>query len=106
MEAVRLMRDDSWTTNIAGQTMGVPFYIAYNGTTWKATSTVQYIDNQFVRTVTINNVSRNSSTQDIVTSGGTQDSNTKKITVSVSWFDHGATTTRSLQTYLTNIFSN
>jgi Tfp pilus assembly protein PilV len=104
-EAIRLMRDDSWTTNIAGQTAGTPFYLTYSGATWKATSTPQYIDGKFLRTVTLDTVSRNGSS-DIVTSGGTVDSNTMKVTVAVSWYDHGATTTRSLQTYLTNIFSN
>ena len=105
-EAVRLMRDDSWSTNIASQSAGVPFYLTYNGTTWKATSSPTYIDGKFSRTVTLNTVNRDNSTQDIVTSGGTLDSNTLKVTVAVSWYDHGATTSRSLQSYLTNIFSN
>lgn len=106
LEAVRLLRDDSWNTNIATQSAGVPFYLTYNGTTWRATTTAAYIDGRFFRAVTLDNVNRDNSSQDIVSSGGTLDANTKKVTVSVSWYEHGATTTRSLQTYLTNIFSN
>jgi len=106
VEAVRFLRDDSWSVNIATEQVGTPFYLTYNGTTWKATSTAAYIDGKFLRTVTLDSVNRDNTSQDIVTSGGTLDANTKKVTVTVAWYDRGATTTRNLQTYLTNIFSN
>jgi hypothetical protein len=37
-----------------------------------------------------------------VSSGGTYDSNTKRVTVTVEYKQGGATTTTSLVTYLTN----
>lgn len=105
LEALRIMRDDSWNTNIASHTSGVKFYLTFDGTTWRATNTNIFIDKKFERSVVFSDVYRDSN-QDIVSSGGTLDSNTKKVTVSVSWSDINATTTRSLSTYLTNVFNN
>ena len=105
MDAVRILRDDSWTNNIASQTPGVAFYLTFDGTTWKSTTTNTFIDTVFMRTATLDSVYRNGS-QDIVSSGGNLDANTRKVTVSVSWADRGATTTQTLATYLTNLFNN
>ncbi|HEY4516604.1 MAG TPA: hypothetical protein VJG64_01515 [Candidatus Paceibacterota bacterium] len=105
LEAVRILRDDSWSANIATHSSGVDFYLAFDGTTWRATSTNAFIDNTFERAVVLEDVYRDGS-HDITESGGTLDNNTKKITVSVSLLDHGATTTRALSTYLTNMFNN
>jgi Tfp pilus assembly protein PilV len=104
-EAVRILRDNGWTTNIASHSSGTTFYLTWDGSTWNATSTKTYVDSFFERSVVLNDVYRNSS-QDIVTNGGTLDPKTKKATVSVLWRENGATTTRSLATYLTNIFNN
>lgn len=105
LEAVRILRDTSWIANIASQTPGASFYLTFDGSTWKATTTNAYIANSFERRVVIDNVSRDGA-QNIVISGGTLDPKTKKVTVFVSWSTRGVTTTRSLSTYLTNIFNN
>lgn len=104
LEAVRSMRDASWSANIAPKTSGVPFYIAFSGNVWSATSTNAYVGG-FERTVTLYAVNRDPS-QNIVQSGGTPDPNTKKATVTISWREQQATTTRTLSTYLMNIFEN
>jgi len=105
LEAVRLLRDSSWGANIGSQISGAYFFLAFDGVNWTATTSNVYVDNMFERKVQVSDVYRNTN-QDIVSSGGFLDSNTKKITVSVSWFDRGATTTRSLSTYITNLFNN
>ena len=105
IEAVRILRDTSWTTNIASHTSGTQWYIAFGTSTWQGTSTNRYIDNTFERKVVLADVYRDSN-QAITSSGGTLDTNTKKITVSISWQSNGATTTRSLSEYLTNMFIN
>ncbi len=87
IEETRYLRDDSWSANIAG-----------------LTSTTTSIDN-FERMVTLSAVYRDSN-GDIVSSGGTLDTNTKLITSSVSWMVNGATTTKSISTYLTNLYAN
>jgi len=102
MEAVRLMRDDDWDTRIDSLSTGTTYYFYYNGTIWQATTTKIYIDNQFERSFTLSAVSRNSG-GDIVTSGGTNDDGTRKVTVNVAWWSYNATTTKTAQTYITDI---
>jgi hypothetical protein len=53
----------------------------------------------FTRKFYTENVNRDANS-DITNYGGTLDSNTKKLTVQVSWFDHSATNTKSLSAYL------
>ncbi len=105
LEAARILRDNGWASNIATLATSTKFYITFDGTTWKATSTKQIIDSTFERSLMIQDVYRNGS-KDIVTSGGTYDPDIKKITASVAWLQSGATTTKTLSTYLTNIFNN
>lgn len=105
LEAVRILRDNSWSTNIAPQSNATPTYLAYNGTTWVATSTNTYVDGAFERKVQFGSVSRDVN-QNIVASGGTVDTNIRKVTVTVSWRQGTATSTHSLSTYLTNVLNN
>jgi len=105
LEAARILRDSGWTSNIASHAAGTPFYLTFDGTTWKATTTNAYIGATFERTIVIDNIYRDGS-KNIVQSGGTLDANTKKVTVTVSYRQGSATTSRSLSTYLTNIFNN
>ena len=70
--------------------------------TWKATSTIYTIDSIFDRTFKLYSVNRDSNGR-VVLNGGTLDSNTRELTVSVSWRLKGATTTKVLSTYITNI---
>ena len=89
MEAVRSIRDASWTTNIAGLSFGVTYYITASSSQWALTQTNPgLIENKFTRTVILDNVSRNIN-DDIVDTGGTNDIYTKKITVTVLWGSQG-----------------
>lgn len=103
LEIARFLRDEDWQ-NISNLTTGVDYYVVFNGSKWATTTTVTFIDGVFERKLNISNVSRDSNDV-IVSSGGTVDSNIKKITSSVSWRDGNATTTRTLSTYLTNLFA-
>ena len=87
LEEIRYLRDDSWSANILN-----------------LTSTATYFDN-FQRTITLGAVYRDNN-DDIISSGGTLDPNTKLVTAAVSWLKAGATTTKSISTYLTNIYEN
>jgi Tfp pilus assembly protein PilV len=106
LEVVRILRDSSWSGNIATLAAGTPYYLSYNsGTaTWSSTTTNAYIG-KFERSVTLAAVNRDAS-QNIVTSGGSNDTNTRKATVTVSWLTRTGTTSRSLVMYLTNVFNN
>jgi hypothetical protein len=102
LEAAKSFRDASWT-NISTPATGSMYYLAFNGTNWATSTTNTYIDGFFERTVTFSDVYRDGS-DDIVSVGGTLDTGTRKVAVSVSWRDNAATTTRTISTYITNIF--
>lgn len=102
MEITRLLRDQSWSTNIAPLTLGTNYYFVRSSNWWAVTATSQpLIENIFSRTATPFEVQRNSS-DDIVPSGGTPDPNTKRVVVRVLW----GTREVKLETYLTNFKSN
>lgn len=102
-EAVRIARDNVWS-NISSLTVGTNYYPTFSGGTWTLSSTANTVG-IFTRTVNIALVNRDDNTKDIVSSGGTVDSGTKLITITVSWPEGGVTVTKTLQFYLTDIFS-
>ena len=115
IEVVKILRDDSWTSKISPLTLETKYYIVYNvnAPTFDVTLTPQsLIDGVYQRTFTLSSVTRDSDS-DIQSFGnasggasGTIDTNTKKLTVTVSWWNGSATTTKQLSTYITNIFNN
>lgn len=105
VEALKNMRDWSFSSNIASLTNGSLYYLEWQNNHWQATTTGALIDSKFDRTFSLQSVSRDGS-HDVVTSGGTVDSNTKKVTVNISWREGNSTTTKSMESYVSNIFSN
>lgn len=107
-EALKVMRDSSWTNNIATLSTATTYRFEWSTSTatWLATTTgLALIDGVFDRSFTVSNVNRDAGFN-IVSSGGTLDSGSKNVTVTVSWLDGNATTTRSLNTYIFNSFNN
>lgn len=104
IEAVKFMRDESWTTNIATLSEDVPYTLVFTGTAWETTTAPALIDGQFDRKVVLTGVERDASGD--ITSSGSPDSNTKKVTVTVSWVKDNATSTKEITTYVTNLFNN
>lgn len=102
-EIVRVLRDTSWS-NISSLTNGTTYRFLWNTSTWVATTSVFMID-QFDRTVVFSAVNRDSNFN-IVQSGGTLDTGTRKATISVAYQRDGATTTKSLEMYIFNTFNN
>jgi Tfp pilus assembly protein PilV len=101
-EAVRILRDNAWS-NISSLTTGANYYPTFTGGTWTLSSSSNTVG-IFTRKVMIENVNRNNSTQDIA-AAGTNDPNTKLVTVTVSWTEGGSTIQRTVSFYITNIFS-
>ncbi len=104
IEVVKLLRDVSWTTKIAPLTVGNGYGLAFVNGSWTSTTTLKYADSKFSRTFKLGDVYRGS--DDKIASSGTLDSNTKKVTVSVSVRNVFSTTTKSISTYITNLFAN
>jgi hypothetical protein len=104
IEAARVMRDADWS-NISGPTDGTSYYLYWTGTSWATSTAPSLVNDIFEWTITYNDVYRDATTHNIVESGGVLDSDARKITSVVSWYDHGATTTRSVATYFTDLFT-
>ena len=104
MEAIKLFRDMSYTNNIRNMSTTTPYYFSWNGTNWASTTVSTLIDGKFERKFTLADVKRDANSD--ISASGTYDPDIKLVTVSVAWRDATATTTRSIQTYVTNIFNN
>lgn len=102
-EDVKIIRDNGWSTITALSAASTYYISTPGGADPVLTTTVSKIG-AFTRTVTIANVSRDTNS-DIVTSGGTVDTGTKKITVTVSWNSERGTLTETMSFYISDIFS-
>ncbi len=100
-EAVRILRDNNWT-NISNLVAGTVYYPTFSGGTWTLSTTANTVD-RFTRTVVVASVKRDDNTKDISVSG-TDDPNTKLVTVTTIWLEGGTTVTKTLQFYIFNIF--
>ncbi len=99
-EVVKLIRSEAWSS-ISGLTAGTTYYFLWTGSVWTLTTTPQTI-NGFTRTVVMTSVNRDGN-NDIVTSGGTIDNGTKKVTITVSWIAPSGVQTENMSLYITNI---
>jgi len=104
VEAIKLLRDDDYTDNILKISTSTPHYFLWNGTKWATTTTNTLVDGRYERKFTLADVKRDANSD--IASMGTYDPDIKLATVSVSWNTPTGTTTRSIQTYVTNIFNN
>lgn len=105
-EVLRFMRDTSWNQNISILADATSYHLLWSNNRWVATTSPVTISNQFVRTFILSPVSRDGTSYDIVQTGGSVDTGTRKADINVSWFDGNSTSTRSAEMYVHNIFSN
>ncbi|MFT5280675.1 MAG: hypothetical protein ACI9AR_000099 [Flavobacteriaceae bacterium] len=103
VNALYIVRDTGWST-IDGLSLSTDYYLEFIGGTWTATSSLQTIG-KYTRTFQISNVNRNILTDDIA-SIGLDDSNTKKVDLSVSWSEGGEAYNEEMSFYLINSFSS
>ncbi len=105
MEALRAMRDESWSANIQALANGTNYYLDVSGGNWEATgANPGFMLGRYDRTFRLSEVFRDGN--DDISSSGTSDPNTRKVTMTVGWRERGATTTVVLDTYLTNFLNN
>lgn len=99
LEAIRSIKNQSFSSLISTPSAGVTRSLAG---TWIFSGTSNTFDGRYTRTIAIADVYRDGS-GNIVGSGGTLDSNTKKITSTVTWnFAPARSDSVILSTYLTN----
>lgn len=100
IEVLRHLRDDDWG-NISSPG---EYSIVCDADCVLASPNDELIGGIFLQQVEIGPAYRDGNYR--LADAGSIDSDTVKVTISVSWADRGATSTRMLQTYLTNIFSD
>jgi len=103
IEAVRAVKDKGWVANIGTLTFGASYHPAISGSSWSLASGAETIG-IFTRTIVISNVSRDPGTKDIeqTYNAGNNNTNTKKVTSTVSWPGKSI----YLTAYITNILGN
>lgn len=103
LEAVRFLRDSSWDVNIQSLSLDRNYFLVFVDNAWQITDANIFIDNIFERKIRFSAVYRDTA-GDIVSSGGALDPDTLMVRSTVSWLSAGATTTKSISTYITNIY--
>lgn len=106
IEAVKIIRDTGWN-NISAFSDNTNYYLYFDMSSstnniWKATTTASSVDSIYIRIFKTSPVYRDSNGR-IVTTGGILDTNSKQISVSISWPSKIGTTTKTLSTYIANI---
>ena len=105
-EAVRFLRDESFTTNIAPFVGTGPQHLDVDATGWTITATSTPIDNIYTRTIEITEVYRKDSDDTIVSVAAadpkTLDPGTVQLTSTVTWKSNSI----SAVTYVADIYEN
>lgn len=84
MNAMRALRDESWTNNIATFANNTLYYPTIENSKWKlVTGSSTLINGTYTRSLTLQNVYRDA--QDKISTTGILDPNTRKITAQVGW---------------------
>lgn len=103
LEVMTFFRDNSWL-NISRLSTSTAYYLNISNGVWATTTVPQYVDGEFLRSITVSDVKRDSN--DDISTSGTYDPNTKLVTATVYYYQGHSTTTKTLSTYLSNIYDN
>ena len=104
VDVAKIFRDTSWSAEIATLTQGISYYLIWDSSSWYATTTESVIDGLFYRTIQFDPVKRDGN--DNIATTGSVDIGTLKITANVSWLEQSGTSTRSFETYITDLYAN
>ncbi len=104
-EAMRILRDTSWSTKIAPLSLNTTYYLYWTGSQYAATTTLTAVQNSFVRTVSFAAVNRDTS-DNISTTTGTLDANTRKVTIAVAMASSTSNILMRTDFLIHNVYSN
>ncbi|MBX4198176.1 hypothetical protein KW782_02455 [Candidatus Parcubacteria bacterium] len=104
IEVVTQLRDFGWTRNIGSLATSTTHYLSWTGSVWATTTVPEYVDGIFLREIHLADVYRDGS--DRITNTGTLDPNSRFLTVTISYPQAHATTTKSISTYISNLNSD
>ena len=100
-EAVKVIRDNAWS-GISSLTLSTDYYLSFSGGAWILSATPSQVG-IFTRKIVFSSAYRDAN-QDLAPSG-TLDDQTRLVTVTVSWTEGAQTLSKTLQFYLTDLFS-
>jgi len=106
MEAIKNVRNQSWTTGIAALTKETAYYPVLVGVSWTLSPVDPgLINGRYTRSVVMSAAYRNPSNN--LSSSGVEDALTRLATVRVSWLERGAATKEVvIKSYVTNFLAN
>jgi hypothetical protein len=104
-EAIQYMRDMGFQTYIEPLNIGEDYSIYWNGTGYELATTTILLPYDMTRTVAFAEVRRDGSDQ-IVTSGGSIDLNTKKAIITITWPYKNETKTLVSEMLIHNTYEN
>lgn len=108
IEAVKTQRNSSWNTYIKNLSLGTKYYLYWNNHSWNINASTTLIDGQFSRYFKLSNVYRDSNFNIVTstTSGSSVDPDMRDMLMTVEWTDEAGTSSKSIETYLYNLFAN
>jgi prepilin-type N-terminal cleavage/methylation domain-containing protein len=104
MEATRNFRDNTtWSsTGIGNLSVGIDYHPASSSAGWGIVSGIENI-NEFSRKIVFNKVSRDANSNiESTYNPSNDDSNTRKVIVTISWADREGQMSETIKTYITN----
>jgi hypothetical protein len=112
VDIVQAERSERWSTDLGGLGVGslvsgTDYYTDFlSSGFWGISATPEMLAGRFERKVAVGNVSRDPVTRNIeaIYNVANNDPDTRKVTVSVGWWTKAGTTTKSITTYVTNLF--
>lgn len=105
-EAMKILRDISWKSNMADLENETDYYLFWNGTTYATSTTVTEFSNDLVFRFRVSYVHRDSSSGNIVSTGGYHDTGTLKITYTVAPLSDSSKTILATDVLIHDIFNN
>lgn len=104
-EITKMYRDEAWS-NVSSLSLDTDYYLDFDSVNeqYYFSTTPSKIDNFFTRIIRFESVNRDSSTDDISTTGDL-DPNTLLVDISISWTEKGEILTKNLSFYISDIFS-
>lgn len=109
IEVLKFLRDSGWNSNIETLSTNTTYHPYWNinlvPNRWTAVTSNILLENKYEVSFVLSDVYRDGS-HNVVSSGGTLDNGSRKVNINVSWRQNGATSTKSMETYLFNIFNN
>ena len=105
IEVVRLLRNQSWSSGIAPVIPETLYYPMLENNAWTLSRSDPGPQNgRFTRTIMLHTAYRDSN--DTLSESGTEDPDTRKVTVTVTWQEREQARSVTLETYLANFLNN